>query len=211
MKTKEELFNENIGLVYKVINNNFACFKVGEFYEDIFNEGCVALLRSIDRFDKSKGFKFSTFACKNIYYTISLYINTKIYQKKKTSDKIILDDGTSKTATIFLEADITSYNIEYHNGQEQEEVINFHHSFSRDEEGYSKVEEKLLLESMFNKLKELEDTGKKRFQHIHQITILKYKGYSGKKIADILGIAQATVDRKFLLALECLREYVEVA
>ena len=84
MTTKEKMFNDNIGLVHKVINDNFACFKKGEFYGDLFNEGCVALLRSIDKFDASKGFKFSTFACKNIYFTISLYINTKIYQKKKT-------------------------------------------------------------------------------------------------------------------------------
>ena len=74
MTTKEKIFNDNIGLVYKVINDNFACFKKGEFYGDLFNEGCVALLKSIDKFDASKGFKFSTFACKNIYFTISLYL-----------------------------------------------------------------------------------------------------------------------------------------
>ena len=211
MTTKEKMFNDNIGLVHKIINYNFACFKKGEFYGDLFNEGCVALLKSIDKFDKSKGFKFSTFACKNIYFTISLYINTKIYQKKKTCNKVIFEDGTTKVETIFLEADIISYNIEYNNGTEQEEIINFHHDFSRDESGYLDVEQKILLESMFKILKELEDTGKKRFQHIYEITKLKSKGYSSRKISDLLGVSQVTVDRKMLLAIECLKDYMKVA
>ena len=53
MTTKEKMFNDNIGLVHKVINDNFACFKKGEFYGDLFD------------WFKSKGTKQSKQSIKN--------------------------------------------------------------------------------------------------------------------------------------------------
>ena len=62
MKTKEELFNENIGLIYKVINDKFAQFKGTEHYDDLVSEGYVGLLKAIDKFDLSYDVMFSTYA-----------------------------------------------------------------------------------------------------------------------------------------------------
>ena len=81
----------------------------------------------------------------------------------------------------------------------------------KEENMYQLKTKKILLESMFKILKELEDTGKKRFQHIYEITKLKSKGYSSRKISDLLGVSQVTVDRKMLLAIECLKDYMKVA
>ena len=85
MKTKEELFNENIGLVYKVINDKFKEFKGTIHHDDIISEGYVSLLRAIDNFNIDKGCKFSTFAYMCIYSAINQYVYTKIYQMKKTT------------------------------------------------------------------------------------------------------------------------------
>ena len=59
MDTKEKLVSENLGLVH-------ACAKRfkgrGIEYDDLYQSGCLALIKAIDGFDESKGFKFSTYA-----------------------------------------------------------------------------------------------------------------------------------------------------
>lgn len=59
MDIKEKVVSENLGLVH-------ACAKRfkgrGIEYEDLYQSGCLALVKAIDGFDESKGFKFSTYA-----------------------------------------------------------------------------------------------------------------------------------------------------
>ena len=59
MDTKEKIVSENLGLVH-------ACAKRfkgrGIEYDDLYQSGCLALVKAIDGFDESKGFKFSTYA-----------------------------------------------------------------------------------------------------------------------------------------------------
>lgn len=40
-------------------------------YGEMIGEGHVALMRTVDRFDVSRGFKFSTYACQSILKAIS--------------------------------------------------------------------------------------------------------------------------------------------
>src|SRR5690606_16387077 len=40
-------------------------------YSDLISEGNFALLRSVDKFDCSRGFKFSTYACRAILKSFS--------------------------------------------------------------------------------------------------------------------------------------------
>lgn len=57
--TREEKIENNIGLVHSIA----ARFKGrGVDYEDLFQNGCVGLIKAVDNFDESKGFAFSTYA-----------------------------------------------------------------------------------------------------------------------------------------------------
>lgn len=59
MNERERFISENIGLVHSCA----ARFKNrGIEYEDLFSAGCIGLIKAYDRFDKSLGYKFSTYA-----------------------------------------------------------------------------------------------------------------------------------------------------
>lgn len=56
---REALIGENYGLVHSCANK----FRSrGVDYEDLFQAGCVGLIKAADNFDKSRGFAFSTYA-----------------------------------------------------------------------------------------------------------------------------------------------------
>ena len=69
--TREEKIENNIGLVHSIA----ARFKGrGVDYEDLFQNGCVGLIKAVDNFDESKGFAFSTYAVPVIMGEIKRYI-----------------------------------------------------------------------------------------------------------------------------------------
>ena len=56
---REEFITDNIALVHSVARR----FRNrGADYEDIFQAGCLGLIKAVDGFDETKGFKFSTYA-----------------------------------------------------------------------------------------------------------------------------------------------------
>lgn len=58
-KDRNKMIEENIGLVHCVAKR----FKGrGEDYDDLYQAGCVGLIKAVDNFDESKGFLFSTYA-----------------------------------------------------------------------------------------------------------------------------------------------------
>jgi RNA polymerase sporulation-specific sigma factor len=58
-ETRNELVEKNIGLVHSCANK----FRGrGVEYDDLFQAGCVGLIKAADGFDDSKGFLFSTYA-----------------------------------------------------------------------------------------------------------------------------------------------------
>ncbi len=56
---REEKIISNIGLVHSIAKR---FVNRGAEYEDIFQAGCVGLIKAVDNFDNTKGFKFSTYA-----------------------------------------------------------------------------------------------------------------------------------------------------
>ncbi len=59
MTSREERIKENLGLVHSCANR----FKNrGVEYDDLFQAGCVGLIKATDGFDESLGFVFSTYA-----------------------------------------------------------------------------------------------------------------------------------------------------
>lgn len=56
---REQNILDNIGLVHSIANR----FRNrGIDYEDLYQAGCVGLIKAVDNFDESKGFAFSTYA-----------------------------------------------------------------------------------------------------------------------------------------------------
>jgi RNA polymerase sporulation-specific sigma factor len=59
MDNRDKQVNDNIGLVHALAKR----FKGrGIEYDDLFQAGCVGLVKAIDAFDENRGFKFSTYA-----------------------------------------------------------------------------------------------------------------------------------------------------
>ncbi|HIZ11011.1 MAG TPA: sigma-70 family RNA polymerase sigma factor [Candidatus Eubacterium faecavium] len=56
---RDEMIEENIGLVHSIAKRFTGR---GVDYEDLFQSGCIGLIKAVDHFDESKGFKFSTYA-----------------------------------------------------------------------------------------------------------------------------------------------------
>ena len=58
-EARNELVENNLGLVHSCANR----FRGrGVDYEDLFQSGCVGLIKAADNFDESRGFSFSTYA-----------------------------------------------------------------------------------------------------------------------------------------------------
>jgi RNA polymerase sporulation-specific sigma factor len=71
ISAREELVNGNLRLVLSVIqrfNNR------GEFVDDLFQVGCIGLMKSIDNFDLSQNVRFSTYAVPMIIGEIRRYL-----------------------------------------------------------------------------------------------------------------------------------------
>ena len=59
MNDREKLISENLGLVHSCANR----FKNrGVEYDDLFQAGCVGLIKAADGFNNELGFQFSTYA-----------------------------------------------------------------------------------------------------------------------------------------------------
>src|SRR5690554_4213726 len=71
LSAREELVNGNLRLVLSVIqrfNNR------GEYVDDLFQVGCIGLMKSIDNFDLGHNVRFSTYAVPMIIGEIRRYL-----------------------------------------------------------------------------------------------------------------------------------------
>jgi RNA polymerase sporulation-specific sigma factor len=57
--SREEFVKENLGLVHSICRR-FA--GRGIEYEDLYQAGCLGLVKAVDAFDEKRGFAFSTYA-----------------------------------------------------------------------------------------------------------------------------------------------------
>ena len=75
-----ETIKENMGLVYKVINEQYYDKKYEFTKEDMVQTGLLALYKAIQTFDENKNIKFSTFAMTVIKNDL-LKFATRDYEK----------------------------------------------------------------------------------------------------------------------------------
>ena len=91
---KEEIAKENIKLVKYVINKEHLVFR----YDDVFDLGLIGLMKGINTFDKTKGFKLSTYLYKCIKNEIDKQLRTETCLKRNfetvSLNTIINEDET---------------------------------------------------------------------------------------------------------------------
>lgn len=96
---RDKLADENRGLVGMVAKKYLDC---GLEYEDIIGYGNIGLVKAINQFDESKGFKFSTFAVRCIETQIMQAIRDSRWKRLKTvsSETVTVTNAKGSELTI---------------------------------------------------------------------------------------------------------------
>lgn len=214
--SREEMINQNIGLVHSIANR----FRGrGADYDDLFQSGCVGLIKAVDHFDESKGFAFSTYAVpvimgeiKRIFrdggaIKVSRALKEKAIKAQSLRDKFMkrelreptvselsqmLDCTLEETAEILnVIAPMVSLNSA---GEDGEDTIDI------------PVDES---EMLFDRLSVHQLMGHLDKTERAIIDMRYYKGYTQSKTADALGVSQVQISRKEKNILLKLRKLME--
>lgn len=85
----ETEFKKHENLIHHIIQKHFPHLVNTDFYEDAYQEGCIALLQSIKNFDTNKGYKFSTFvypAIKRAIYRHTYKFSSDVFISRNVND-----------------------------------------------------------------------------------------------------------------------------
>lgn len=214
--TREEMISQNIGLVHSIANR----FRGrGADYDDLFQSGCVGLIKAVDNFDTSKGFAFSTYAVpvimgeiKRIFrdggaIKVSRSLKEKAIKAQALRDKFVkreLREPTVSELSQMLDCSL----------EETAEVLNVITPMislnSSGEDGENTLDipidesdmlfDRLSVHQLITHLDETE-------QQI--INLRYYKGYTQSKTAKDLGVSQVQISRKEKAILQKLRKLME--
>jgi RNA polymerase sporulation-specific sigma factor len=214
--TREEMINQNIGLVHSIANR----FRGrGADYDDLFQSGCVGLIKAVDNFDKTKGFAFSTYAVpvimgeiKRIFrdggaIKVSRSLKEKAIKAQALRDKFVKRELREPTVSEL--AEMLGCTVE-----ETAEILNVITPMvslnSSGDDGESTVdipidESDMLFDrlSVLQLMSQLDDTQRAI------IDMRYYKGYTQSQTAQALGVSQVQISRKEKSILQQLRKQME--
>ncbi len=222
-KAREEFVRGNLRLVLSIIqrfNNS------GESADDLFQIGCIGLMKAVDNFDRTLNVKFSTYAVPMIIGEIRRYLrdNNSIRVSRSLRDtaykaiytREILIKKNQKEPTvneIAEEIGITKEEINYAMDAIQSPVSLYDsvHSDSGDElfvmdqiSDKKNTEENWIKDiSLKEAMKHLPD----REKNIIQLRF--FKGRTQMEIAEEIGISQAQVSRLEKNALKSMKHYLQ--
>lgn len=213
---RDKMITDNIGLVHAVANR----FRGrGADYDDLFQSGCVGLVKAVDNFDESKGFAFSTYAVPVIMgeirrifrdggaIKVSRTLKEKAIKAQSIRDKFIrreLREPTVSEMAQLMECE----------KEEVAEILNVITPMvslnSAGEDGELTIDIPVdESDELFNKLSvdqlmtHLDDTEKSL------VDMRYFKGYTQSKTAEILGVSQVQISRKEKAILLKLRKLIE--
>lgn len=213
--TREEMIKSNIGLVHSIANR----FRGrGADYEDLFQSGCVGLIKAVDNFDKSKGFAFSTYAVPVIMGEIrrifrdggaikvsrslkekaikaqslrEKFINKELREPTVSELSSLLDCSEDETAEIL---NVITPMISLNScGDEGDDTLDI--PIDESEQLFDRIS----VHQLISHLDKIE-------QQI--IDMRYYKGYTQSKTAKILGVSQVQISRREKAILQKLRNLV---
>lgn len=215
---RDKKITDNIGLVHSIANR----FRNrGADYDDLFQAGCVGLIKAVDNFDESKGFAFSTYAVpvimgeiKRIFRDGGAIKISRSLKEKSIKVQAIRDKFLSKNLrepTVSELAALSGYDVE-----ELSEILNIINPVVSinmlTEEGSEEIDipvddsdkmfDRLSLEQVMTTLTETERL------------LIEYRFYQGKtqcETAKILNISQVQVSRKEKAILLKMRNKLDSA
>ncbi len=219
---REVLIHGNLRLVLSVIqrfNNR------GEYVDDLFQVGCIGLMKAIDNFDLSQNVKFSTYAVPMIIGEIRRYLrdNNPIrvsrsmrdiaykalqvreklinkYSREPSVNEIAKELEMKREDIIFaldaIQEPISLFEPVYHDGGDQ--------IFVMDQIGDAKNSDFNWVESVAIR----DALGKLNQREKHILMLRFYEGKTQMEVADEIGISQAQVSRLEKSALGHMRKYV---
>ena len=214
---RERFIEENLGLVHSICKRFIGR---GVEYDDLYQAGCMGLVKAYDAFDNTRGLKFSTYAVPVIMGEVrrlfrdggsvkvsrsvkELYLKiTK--EKQKLEQKLCCEPTVSQIATALSvsEEEVTeavcacqatvSLTYDSDDGVKESDLPS--------ESIEDSVTNKLILGEA---LKILDDTEK-------QLMVYRYfKGFTQNKTAQVLGISQVKVSRNERRILEKLKNFLQ--
>jgi len=218
---REELIQGNLRLVLSVIqrfNNR------GENVDDLFQVGCIGLMKAIDNFDLSQNVRFSTYAVPMIIGEIRRYLrdNNPIrvsrslrdiaYKALQIRDKLASEKGTEPTLNEIAETlGIDREEIVYALDAIQEPISLFepiYHDggdpiFVMDQIDDEKTSDGIWIEEI--SLREAIDSLDERERKI--LSMRFFEGRTQMEVAEEIGISQAQVSRLEKAALLDLKQH----
>ncbi len=221
---RETYINGNLRLVLSVIKRFSGNH---ENVDDLFQIGCIGLIKSIDNFDPTMGVKFSTYAVPMIIGEIRRYLRdnnairvsrslrdtaykaihtrellAKTALKEPTIDEIAEASGLSKEEIVFaldaIQSPVSLYDPVYTDGGDTLYVMDQISDKKNREENWI---EQLSLNDAMSHLNERENY------------ILRLRFFEGKtqmEVADEIHISQAQVSRLEKSAIKSIRNYLSL-
>ncbi len=222
LDAREEFIKGNLRLVLSVIqrfNNR------GEYVDDLFQVGCIGLIKAIDNFDISQNVRFSTYAVPMIIGEIRRYLrdNNSIrvsrslrdiaYKALQVRDKLINKNSREPTVTeIAEELEIPVEDVVFSLDAIQDPLSLFepiYHDngdaiFVMDQVADEKNQDETWIENIALKeaLKKLNDREKLI------LSLRFFQGRTQMEVAEEIGISQAQVSRLEKTALIHMRKHI---
>lgn len=222
LSAREKLIHGNLRLVLSVIqrfNNR------GEYVDDLFQVGCIGLMKAIDNFDLSQNVKFSTYAVPMIIGEIRRYLrdNNPIrvsrsmrdvaykalqvrdslinrYSREPSINEIASELNIQREEVVFaldaIQEPISLFEPIYHDGGDP--------IFVMDQIGDDKNLDMNWLESVA--IKDALHKLSQREKHI--LTLRFFEGKTQMEVAEEIGISQAQVSRLEKAALGHMRKHI---
>jgi len=223
-EAREKLVNGNLRLVLSVIQR---FTNRGEYVDDLFQVGCIGLMKAIDNFDLSQNVKFSTYAVPMIIGEIRRYLrdNNPIrvsrslrdiaYKALQVRDSLVSRNSREPSINEISQAlEVPREQIIFALDAIQEPISLFepiYHDggdpiFVMDQIGDEKNNDNSWLERIAVK----EALNKLNNREKHILTLRFFDGKTQMEVADEVGISQAQVSRLEKAALHHMRKYVQV-
>lgn len=222
-KAREKYIEGNLRLVLSVIKRFSSS---NENVDDLFQIGCIGLIKAIDNFDVSLNVKFSTYAVPMIIGEVRRYLRdngncirvsrslkdtaykaiyardtlTKQHQKEPTIEEIAKEIGVSKEDIVYamdaIQSPMSLYEPIYNEGGDTLYVMDQISDKKNKEENWI---EHLSLTDAMKKLNERE---------YEIITLRFFEGKTQMEVSSLIGISQAQVSRLEKNALRTMKNYL---
>jgi RNA polymerase sporulation-specific sigma factor len=222
LSVREKLVNGNLKLVLSILKKFYL---VNENKDDLFQIGCVGLLKAIDNFDINYGVKFSTYCVPMILGEIRRYVrdNASIrvsrslkdlaYKANKLQDELSVSIGRSPSIEeISKELGVDEYLVVEALDSRKDPVSIFEPIYSdggdtiylfdqiEDKKNKIEIETQLTIKNALKKLSQRE-------QYILDQRYLI--GKTQMELSEELGISQAQISRIEKNSIETLRKNIE--